>query len=124
VTGQGSVTERVRAKLARVRVTAGCCRRAELVGVLRFAGQWHPVAGRVVVSAAVGSLADAVRLQRGLQEVYGCAADVLGPGSRPHRVGGGAQHGAPGTPPGRSGGGHRVLVTTRRGRAGPADRPG
>lgn len=62
------MTERVRAELTRARVTAGCCRRAELVGVLRFAGQLHPMAGRVVVTATVGSLAIAARLQRGLYD--------------------------------------------------------
>jgi len=86
VTRQVSVTERVLAELTGVRVAAWCCRRAELVGVLRFAGQLHPIGGRVVVLATVGSLAAAVRVQRGLYEVYGCAADVLGPDSRPLRV--------------------------------------
>jgi DNA-binding protein WhiA len=107
-----SVTERVLAELTGVRVTAGCCRRAELVGVLRFAGQLHPMGGRMVVVATVGSLAAAVRVQRGLREVYGCRADVLGPDSRPLQVN-------TGTPPrgttaavGRHSGGHRVLITT------------
>jgi len=112
VTRQVLVTERVLAELAGVRVAAWCCRRAELVGVLRFAGQLHPMGGRVVVLATVGSLAAAVRVQRGLYEVYGCRADVLGPDSRPFQV-------DTGTPPrgtaaavGRGSGGHRVMITT------------
>jgi len=112
VTRQVLVTERVLAELTGVRVAAWCCRRAELVGVLRFAGQLHPMGGRVVVLARVGSLAAAVRVQRGLYEVYGCRADVLGPDSRPLQVN-------TGTPPrgttaavGHGSGGHRVLITT------------
>jgi len=112
VTRQVSVTERVLTELTGVRVTAGCCRRAELVGVLRFAGQLHPMGGRMVVLATVGSLAAAVRVQRGLREVYGCRADVLGPDSRPIQVNTGTpQHGTTAAV-GRHSGGHRLLITT------------
>jgi len=112
VTGGMSATERVLAELAGVRVAAGCCRRAELVGVLRFAGQLHPIGGRVVVLATVGSLATAVRVQRGLHEAYGCRADVLGPDSRPLQVNTGTPPRGTTAPVGHGSGGHRLLITT------------
>jgi len=111
-TRQVSVTERVLAELTGVRVTAWCCRRAELVGVLRFSGQLHPMGGRVVVLATVGSLATAVRVQRALYEVYGCRADVLGPDSRPFQVNTGASPRGTTAAVGHGSGGHRVLITT------------
>ncbi len=109
---QVPITERVLAELAGVRVRAGCCRRAELVGVLRFSGQLHPMGGHMVVLATVGSLATAVRVQRGLREVYGCSADVLGPDSRPLRIGVGAPPRSTTAAGGRRSGGHRLLITT------------
>jgi len=112
VTRQVSITERVLAELTGVRVTVGCCRRAELVGVLRFAGQLHPMGGRMVVLATVGSLATAVRVQRGLHEVYACRADVLGPDSRPIQVNTGTPPRGTTAPVGRHSGGHRLLITT------------
>lgn len=109
--GSGTPTERVRAELVGVRVGAGCCRRAEVAGMLRFVGQLHPHAGRVVLLAPVGSLTTAVRLQYSLHEVYGCAADILGPGGRPHARTDQTQRDAPLTEPGRTGGTYQVLVT-------------
>jgi len=68
--------------------------------------------GRVVVLVTVGSLAAAVRVQRGLYEVYGCRADVLGPDSRPLQVNTGTPHGGTTAAVGHGSGGHRVLITT------------
>lgn len=79
--------------------------------MLRFVGQLHPHAGRVVLLAPVGSLTTAVRLQYSLHEVYGCAADILGPGGRPHARTDQTQRDAPLTEPGRTGGTYQVLVT-------------
>jgi len=100
-----------------------------VIGVLRFAGQLHPTARRMVVRVPVGSLASAVRLQRHLHDVYGCAADVLGPGGRPHRdAGSRAQQGNPSATLLSTGGGYQVLVTTGGGdlarRTGLTDRDG
>lgn len=109
--GSLTSTDRVRAELVRVRIPAGCCQRAEVVGVLRFAGQLHPTAGRMVVLAPVGSLVSAVRVQRALRNVYGCSADILGPDGRPHQT---AHQDNPTPIPGdsRTSGGYQVLVTT------------
>ncbi len=79
MTGRVSVTERVLAELAGVRVAAGCCRRAELVGVLRFAGQLHPMGGRVPLHLVNGAVCDMAALWRGAFLTQG---GLSGPGRK------------------------------------------
>ena len=52
-----------------------CCRKAEVVALLRFAGGLHIVAGRVVVEAELDTGAAARRLRKEIAEVYGHAAE-------------------------------------------------
>jgi len=71
-----AMTAAVKDELSRLAVTKGCCRKAEVASLLRFAGGLHLVAGRVVVEADLDAGSTARRLRKEVAEVYGHASDV------------------------------------------------
>ena len=77
-----AMTAAVKDELSRLAVTKGCCRKAEVASLLRFAGGLHLVAGRVVVEADLDAGSTARRLRKEVAELYGHASDVhvLAPG--------------------------------------------
>jgi len=71
-----AMTAAVKDELSRLAVTKGCCRKAEVASLLRFAGGLHLVAGRVVVEADLDAGSTARRLRKEVAELYGHASDV------------------------------------------------
>jgi len=71
-----AMTAAVKDELSRLTVTKGCCRKAEVASLLRFAGGLHLVAGRVVVEADLDAGSTARRLRKEVAELYGHASDV------------------------------------------------
>ncbi|MBW3086240.1 putative cell division protein WhiA [Austwickia sp. TVS 96-490-7B] len=71
------MTANVKDELSRFPVTKPCCRKAEMSGVLRFAGGLHLVAGRIVVEGELDTAAAARRLRRDIGEVYGYATEMV-----------------------------------------------
>jgi DNA-binding protein WhiA len=71
-----SMTAAVKDELARVEVTRPCCRKAEVITLLRFAGSLHLVRGRIVVEAEVDTGAVARRLRRDITELFGHTAEI------------------------------------------------
>jgi len=82
------VTATVKDELSQLPAGRGCCRRAELSALLRFAGGLHLVAGRVVIEAELDRGLAARRLRREIGELCGQPARV-----RTLPAGGG--HGSP-----------------------------
>ncbi len=70
------VTMSVKDELSRLPAGRACCRRAELVALLRFAGGLHLADGRVLIQAELDSGMVARRLRREISELYGHRAGV------------------------------------------------
>ena len=72
----GSMTAEVKHELCRVVERSVAVRKAEVAAFLRFAGGLRVVDGRVVVDAEADHLRIAQRVQRDLQDLYGCNAQI------------------------------------------------
>jgi DNA-binding protein WhiA len=70
------MTTVVREELCRLPATTVGCRRAELVGVLRFAGVVHVDAGRVVVDVDLEGVGSVRRVRRAITDLFGCPTQV------------------------------------------------
>lgn len=65
------MTTVVRNELSELAVGTAGCRRAELVGVLRFAGAVRAEARRVVVEVDLEGLGSVRRVRRAINDVFG-----------------------------------------------------
>ncbi|MDR0945061.1 MAG: DNA-binding protein WhiA [Bifidobacteriaceae bacterium] len=72
-----ALTTAVKEELARVKVEAPCCRRAEAAAMLRFAGGLHIISGRIVVEAEVDSAMAARRLRAAVADLFGNKAEII-----------------------------------------------
>lgn len=72
-----AMTEQVKSELATVQVTKPCCRRAEVVAMLRFAGGLHIAGGRIVIEAEFDTGAAARRLRTAILELYGFTSELV-----------------------------------------------
>ncbi len=71
-----AMTPAVKDELSALPAGRGCCRRAELSALLRFAGGLQLAGGRVVIEAELDSGLAARRLRREIGELYGQSARV------------------------------------------------
>lgn len=71
-----TMTAEAKNELGSVESTTACCRQAEVVTLLRFAGELQAMTGRVVVTAELDTGAVARRLRATIHELYGHPADV------------------------------------------------
>jgi cell division protein WhiA len=71
-----AMTAAVKDELSRLAVTKGCCRKAEVSALLRFAGGLHIVSGRIVVEAELDAGVSARRLRKDIAEVFGHDSEV------------------------------------------------
>jgi DNA-binding protein WhiA len=72
-----ALTQSVKDELARVRVDATCCRKAETAVILRFAGGLHIISGRIVVEAELDTAIAARRLRQGVKDLYGNRSEIV-----------------------------------------------
>lgn len=72
-----AMTEQVKSELAAVSVVKPCCRRAELVAMLRFAGGLHIASGRIVIEAEFDTGAAARRLRAFVLDLYGYQSELI-----------------------------------------------
>lgn len=72
-----AMTEQVKSELAAVQVTKPCCRRAELIAMLRFAGGLHITSGRIVIEAEFDTGAAARRLRTFILDLYGYQSELI-----------------------------------------------
>lgn len=72
-----AMTEQVKSELATVQVTKPCCRKAEVVAMLRFAGGLHIAGGRIVIEAEFDTGAAARRLRTAILELYGFTSELV-----------------------------------------------
>ncbi|GAA4793367.1 DNA-binding protein WhiA [Corynebacterium canis] len=77
-----ALTAKVKDELARVSVTKQSARMAEVAALLRFAGGFHLVAGKLVIEAELDSAVVARRLRQELMELFHCevAIHAISPG--------------------------------------------
>lgn len=73
-----ALTQEVKAELAVLPISKHCCRKAEIVAMLRFAGGLHITGGgNVMVEAEFEMGAAARRLRVAISEVYGLTSDLI-----------------------------------------------
>lgn len=72
-----AMTEQVKSELTTVQVTKPCCRRAEVVAMLRFAGGLHIAGGRIVIEAEFDTGAAARRLRTAILDLYGFTSELI-----------------------------------------------
>jgi DNA-binding protein WhiA len=72
-----TMTSQVKAELSRVSTVKPCCRKAEVLALLRFAGDLHVSARELVVEAELDTYELARRLRTGLAEVLGQRCDMV-----------------------------------------------
>ncbi len=72
-----AMTEHVKSELAAVAVSKPCCKRAELVAMLRFAGGLHIAGGRPVIEAEFDTGAAARRLRSFVLDLYGFSSELI-----------------------------------------------
>ncbi|MHB2022893.1 MAG: DNA-binding protein WhiA [Mycobacteriales bacterium] len=71
-----AMTAAVKDELSRVAVHKTCCRRAELAGLLRFAGGLHLVGGRLVVEAELDTASVARRARQEIAALYSLVGEL------------------------------------------------
>lgn len=72
-----ALTQQVKSELATLAVTKTCCRRAEAITMLRFAGGLHLNGGQLTVEAELDTGAAARRLRTTIMDVYGIVGDLI-----------------------------------------------
>ncbi len=72
-----ALTQKVKSELAGVAVATPNARRAEMIGMIRFGGGLHLVAGRIVVEAEFEIAAAARRLRTFIRDLYGLDSEVM-----------------------------------------------
>ena len=72
-----AMTGVVKDELSRVKILKGCCRKAEVSTLLRFAGGLHLAGGRIVIEAELDTGAAARRLRKDIAEVFGHLSDLV-----------------------------------------------
>jgi len=72
-----ALTASVKDELARIPVTAACCRKAETASLLRFAGGLHIISGRIVVEAELDTAIAARRLRQAVAELFGHKSEII-----------------------------------------------
>ncbi len=72
-----AMTEQVKSELAAVQVTKPCCRRAEVVAMLRFANGLHIAGGRIVIEAEFDTGGAARRLRTAILDLYGYTSELI-----------------------------------------------
>jgi DNA-binding protein WhiA len=72
-----AMTEQVKSELAAVPVVKPCCKKAELVTMLRFAGGLHIASGRIVIEAEFDLGATARRLRSFILDLYGYPSELI-----------------------------------------------
>ncbi len=72
-----ALTQDVKAELAVLPVAKHCCRKAEIVTMLRFAGGLHIAGGNIMVEAEFDTGAAARRLRVSIAEVYGLSSELI-----------------------------------------------
>lgn len=70
------MTADVKDELSRVAITKPCCRKAEVSAILRFAGQLHVSAGRVVLEIELDTAQAAKRVRKDISDIYGHDSDI------------------------------------------------
>jgi DNA-binding protein WhiA len=71
-----AMTADVKDELSRVAITKPCCRKAEVSAILRFAGQLHVSAGRVVLEIELDTAQVAKRIRKDISDIYGHESDI------------------------------------------------
>lgn len=71
-----AMTADVKDELSRVAITKPCCRKAEVSAILRFAGQLHVSAGRVVLEIELDTAQAAKRVRKDISDIYGHDSDI------------------------------------------------
>ncbi|MGA4508571.1 DNA-binding protein WhiA [Propionibacteriaceae bacterium G1746] len=73
-----AMTSQVKSELCTIKVSKPCCRRAEIVSMLRYGGGIHIVGGgHLVIECELDTGAAARRLRTGILEVYGLDSEML-----------------------------------------------
>ncbi len=79
------MTTAVKDELSTLTLSAGCCRRAELATLLRFAGEFTTAGGRMILEATFDHGPTLARLRKTLTDLYHCSCQVQvwpAPGAR------------------------------------------
>ena len=71
-----AMTADVKDELSRVAISKPCCRKAEVSAILRFAGQLHISAGRVVLEIELDTAQAAKRVRKDIADIYGHDSDI------------------------------------------------